>query len=384
MGRYASNQFAVNASSAALGSTHKLNVAVVSTQNEWHGGEEQAALLIDGLNRRGHTCHVMARDTSEFANRMQARGLPVMTFRGRGQLPTTMWQMRRRLQLIRPDVIFYNDPHALTYAGMAAWGLSIPLRVASRRVDFPLKVVRRYRRMSDVVVCVSHAVRQVCVDCGLQAADLEVVHDGVDPQRMQGGDRRRGRGSLGVADDTTVLLTVAKLTDHKGHRFMMEAMPNIVRDFPRLQWAIAGDGPLHGQLEKQAAALGVTKHVKFLGYRHDVPDLLAAADLMIVPSHMEGLCSSIVDAMLVEVPIVATRAGGIPDLLDRRGIHQPPVGWLVPPRDAEALAKGVRDALRFPHVTARQVAQAEERARREFTAEQMVEQTLHIFRERLA
>jgi glycosyltransferase involved in cell wall biosynthesis len=361
--------------------TDRLRVMLVSTQRVWRGGEEQASLLADGLRRRGHDCEILARAGGEFADRMQTSGFCVTTFPGRGHLPLALWSNRRVLQRVRPDVLHYNDPHALLAAGLAAWGLSIPLRVAARRVDFPLNSAAHYRKLSDVTVCVSRAVQQVCSDSGLDSSQLTVVHDGVDPRRMTTGQRSRGRAVVGVDDSATVLLTVAKLTDHKGHQYLLQALPELLRHHGQIVWAVAGDGPLRGPLESLAQRLGIQHAVRFLGHRRDIPDLLAAADLMVVPSQMEGLCSSIVDAMLFGLPVVATRAGGIPDLLDSRSAQQPEVAWLVPPRDPAALAKAILDVQRFPHLTGQRVAMARQRALQEFTADEMVERTLRTYRQ---
>ena len=105
-----------------------------------------------------------------------------------------------------------------------------------------------------------------------------------------------------------------------------------------------GDGDLRSQFEEEARGVGVSQAVRFLGYRHDVPDLLHAADLFVMPSHLEGLCSTLIDAMFAEVPIVATTAGGIPEVLD--GVPgEPPVAMLVPPRQPEPLANAIIKAL---------------------------------------
>jgi glycosyltransferase involved in cell wall biosynthesis len=237
--------------------------------------------------------------------------------------------------------------------------------------------------LSDLVICVSRAVEQICQDAGLDAERLHVVHDGVDPRRMQHGQRGQGRAALGLDDTTKVLLTVAKLTDHKGHRYMLEAMPRIIRRQPNLVWLVAGDGPLRESLQHLTTRLNVAAHVRFLGYRSDVADLIAAADMMVVPSHLEGLCSSIQDAMFARLPVVATTAGGIPDLLAADGPDGGPAGWLVPSCDPEALAHAVLAAGQFPRLTAQRVEAAHRRAERRFSADRMVERTLQAYEQAL-
>ncbi len=358
-----------------------LTVALVSTQRRWHGGEEQARLLLDGLRRRGCRCVVLARRGGAFAQRMTAEDFEVVAFAGGGRNPAALWQIRRALRRLRPDVLHYNDSHAIVAAGLAALGLHLPARIAARRVDFPLHSSRAYRLFCNRVLCVSRAVARVCREAGLPETMLRVVHDGVDPAAVAAGDPRRGRQSLGLADDQILLLTVAKLTDHKGHRYLLEALPEVIRRWPKAIVALAGDGELRETLEHQAEQLGVQAHVRFLGFRNNVYDLIQAADLFVLPSHLEGLCSTLIDAMLARRPIVTTTAGGIPDLVGDDESGDGPVAWTVPPRDPQALAAAICRALGSPEESARMQKRARRRAEERFTADCMVDGTLAVYRE---
>ncbi|MCE5302948.1 MAG: glycosyltransferase [Planctomycetaceae bacterium] len=356
-------------------------VAIVSTQPFWHGGETQAQLLAEGLRQRGIRCLILARRGGEFARRMAQSGFDVVEFAGRGWNLGAVVRLRRALRHFRPDVLHYNDSHAMNSAGLASLGLSIPLRVMARRVDFPIHSARRYRWFCDAVFCVSNAVARACRDGGLPPAMLRVVHDGVDPSRGPSGDRRRGRQSLGLADDSPLLLVVAKMTDHKGHRFLLDAMPDVLARYPRAVLALAGDGELLDVLQEQARRLNIASSVRFLGYRDDVPDLIRAADVIVQPSHMEGLCSTLIDAMFAQQTIVASAAGGITDLLLDGVPNDQPVAWTVPPRDPAALARAIVDALdASPDRQAQRQRRACQRAESLFTADCMVESTLAAYR----
>ena len=351
-------------------------LVLASTQRGWHGGEAQAELLAVGLRQRGWRCVMLAQRDGALAERMAAAGFEVVTFSGGGRGPGGLWNMRQALRRVRPEVLYYNDSHAITGAGIASLGLRYgdrpnfrpsengtvpfasphvrpprPLRIAARRVDFAVRSPRSYRWFCDRVICVSNAVAEVCRAGGLTGEMLRVVHDGVEPGRVRSGDRQRGRQSLGLGEDRPLLLTVATLTDHKGHRFLLDAMPAVLREMPNVTLALAGDGELLDPLRQQAQRLGVLPHVRFLGYRSDVPDLMQAADVFVLPSHMEGLCTALIDAMLAPRTIVTTTAGGIPDLLGDDAGHQP-LAWTVPPRDPPALARSILGALAAPDASA--------------------------------
>ncbi len=360
-----------------------LRVVLVSTQRGWHGGEEQGRLLLEGLRRCGLACFVLARHGAPFGRRMSEEGFPVYTFPGSGRGPVAWWQIRRHLRRLHPDVLHYNDPHAITAGGVPAWGLPIPARIASRRVDFPVRNTIRYRLLADCVLCVSQAVARTCRQSGIPERLLHVVYDGVDPRRIASGNRHRGRQALGAGSDRTVLLTVAQLTDCKGHRYLLEAMPAVVQRHPNVLLALAGDGELTCKLQQLADQLGLQEHVRFLGFRNDVPDLVHAADLFVLPSYREGLCSTLIDVMLAQRPIVATTAGGIPEVVGD-GTTEPSTAWLVPPRDSEALARAILHVLTHPQEVSARCKLALERAEQRFTAETMIDRTLHHYRQVLA
>jgi len=358
-----------------------LTVALVSTEAQWHGGEEQARLLADGLRQRGHRVAILARRGGAFAGRMAAEGHALLPFGGSGRSPAAIWRVRRALRQLRPDVLHANDGHALTAAGLASLGLGIPARVASRRVVFPIRHALRYRAFCGRLICVSRRVAEVCLQSGIPPRLVCVVHDGVDPQRIASGDRGRGRRTLGASDADRVLLTVAKLTDAKGHRFLLDAMPAVLAQRPEARLFLAGDGELADPLRKQAEKLGIQSAVHFLGYRNDVHDLIHAADLFVFPSHMEGMGSTLIDAMLAGAPIVTTTAGGIPDVTGASEPGSEPTAWTVPACDSGALAAAILQALQSPDQCATLAQRARRRAEQLFTAERMVEATLEVYRE---
>lgn len=396
---------------ARLDTGRALTVALVSTERLWHGGEEQGALLARGLRQRGHRVAILARANGLFARRMADEGFEVFSFCGNGRNPAALWQIRTALRRLRPDVLHYNDPHAVTAAGAASVGLKIGVRVAVRHLCFPIRWTFRYRAFCDRVVCVSHAAAQVCRESGIPPAMIRVVHGGVDAKRWQPGDRAQGRsvchcltaaGSTpsdagngipaavkqchtqsapGVCDEQPLLLTVAQLVPCKGHAYLLEAMKSVLQRRPEVQLALAGDGPLRASLEALARDIGLDSHVHFLGHRPDVPDLLSAADLFVLPSLSEALPVTLMEAMLAGCPIVTTTAGGIGDLVGNENADQPAVAWTVPPGDPQALAAAILEALDDHALRADRVERARRRVLDCFTADRMVDTTHAVYRE---
>lgn len=356
-----------------------MRIVLASTERDWRGGEVQAGLLAEGLRRRGHEVAVLARKDGQLALRMDQAGLPVEAFPGRGRSPASWWSIRRFLRSFRPQVLHANDSPALACTSWASWGLPIPARIASRRVVFPIRSPEKYRVGCDRVLCVSHAVAEACIASGVPLDKLCVVHDGVDPQRISQGNRERGRRSLAIEEGRPLLVTVAALTDDKGHKTLIEAAHQVIQTHPDAVFAWAGEGNRRDELQTLAAEAGLSQHIRFLGFRYDIADLIYAADVFVMPSHMEGLCSSIIDAMFAARAIVATTAGGIPELVGAAP-DEPPVAWLAPPKDATSLANALLECLAAPEERRQRGQRAHRRAMARFTAEKMVDGVLEVYR----
>lgn len=353
-----------------------LRIAILSTAKGWHGGEAQMAELARGLRSRGHECLIVARRRESLSERMLEEEFQIVNFRGKGRNPSALWRIRKSLKRWQPDVVHYNDSHAVTVGGLATVGLGIRARLGSRRVVFPVRSAANYMRFCDQVVCVSNSVADVCRAGGIPDRMLAVVHDGVAAKHAQSGVREQGRRSLELKDDQIMLLTVASLTDPKGHQYLLAAMPRIISRYPNVVLMLAGDGELQRELCEQSRRLGLERHVRFLGYRRDAPDLIAACDAFVLPSTLEGLCTSLIDAMHAARPIVATTAGGIPDLLGTG--DDEPVAWTVPPKDPHALAMAIQEAISSPDEADIRRRRACLRAGSKFTADCMVDNTLDV------
>src|SRR5690606_13164565 len=208
----------------------------------------------------------------------------------------------------------------------------------------------KYRHGVDLFVTVSEAIRRVLEQDGVDPARITCVHSGIDLARITDAPDRREelRRELGVPPDHALVANVAHMADHKGQRYLIEAMPAILAARPRTVVAIIGDGELRGDLEALAARLGVTAQLRLPGFRSDVPSLLKALDVFVMPSHMEGLGTSVLDAMAAGVPVVGTRAGGMPE-----SIEDGVTGLLCDVRDPAGIAAAVLRLLDDPALGAR-------------------------------
>lgn len=365
------------------------------------GGEVQLWLLANGLRDRGIEVVLIARGGSQVAARFHEGGFAVDTFSGRCRTPWGLVRLRNSLRAIQPDVLWMNDSHALTAAGLASRGLSIPLRVAARRVMFVIRGRWQYRMLTDAVIANSNFVAQQCRVAGLTTDRIRVVYDGVPASDIGADAIDAGaiRSAIGVSANAVVLITVAALTAEKGHAVLLNAVDRVRRSQPGVCLLLAGEGPLRSPLADQAAELGLSEHVRFLGQRRDVPSLIRAADLFVMPSLAEGLCTAALEAQLACVPLVTTTAGGLAEVAgvvdaveraENRASSESStaldavVAYTARPGDAESLAAAILRALGDHEGRLRLARRAKERAEKLFTVDRMVDGTLSALTELLA
>jgi len=364
-----------------------VKVLHVNTERTWRGGEQQVLYLARGLHARGVEQELLCQQGSVLAARAREAGLPVWERRMRGEVDLpAMRAIAAKLRAGRFDVIHMHTSHGHTlgvlgarFAGRRRAG-DRPATVVSRRVDFSIHKRRvldfarlKYTWGLDRILCVSDMIRHVLLRDGLPEALLGVVHSGIDVARLDGAPERREdyRREFRVPPGGALVLNVAHCADHKGQRFLVAAAPAVLARRPDTRLVIVGEGELLEPLRAQARELGVADRVLLPGFRSDVPSLLRAADLFAFPSHLEGLGTSVLDALAVGLPVVATTAGGIPEMIDD-GMH----GLLVPPRDPDALARALLALLENPARARRLGAAGRARVLVEFTSERMVEKTL--------
>lgn len=237
---------------------------------------------------------------------------------------------------------------------------------------------------ADAVITVTDRLRDdVVARRVLGRAKVHAIANGIRPAPPVGeAEARDARDALlaeiGGGPGTLVVGSVARLVWFKGLDALIAAAPAVLQACPDCRFVVAGDGPLRAALEQQAAALGVRERVSFLGERADVPRLLAAFDVFVLPSVSEGMPITILEAMDAARPVVATKVGGVAELVsDGR------TGLLVPPRDPPALGGALIRLLRDPPLRRAMGDQGRERVVAHFSAGAMAASTDLLFRDLL-
>jgi len=356
----------------------------VDTARTWRGGQNQVLLTVNGLRGIGQRAALVAHPDGELRRRA-AEGLELIPIAPRTEMDlSAAWKFSRLLKRLDPDIIHAHDPHGVAMSALAlslgsgsARGRPLPPLVASRRVDFHLKgnsFSRWKYRQVNCFIAASEAIRKMLVADGVDADRTVTVHEGIDVDHVRAAPPFNVHETFFLPHGAPVVGNVAALVPHKGQRYLIDAAHLVVQQLPDARFVILGEGELREHLEKQVHEHHLEKHVWLPGFRTDVLGCIKGFDLFVMSSVSEGLGTSLLDAMAASRPIVATTAGGIPEIVED-GV----TGRLVPPRDHAALAAAIVSMLKDDEGRRRMGAAGFARVNERFTVERMVERTAEVY-----
>ena len=353
----------------------------IDTARTWRGGQNQVLVTVLGLRASGHRAVLIAHAGGELRQRA-AEGMELIPLAPRTEMDLgAAWRLSRIIKQLKPDIIHAHDPHGVAMAALAlsmSTQLVKPPLVASRRVDFRLKnnsLSRWKYRQVDCFICASDAIRQMLLAEGIPEARAFTVHEGIDLAHVAAAPAAKLHEELWLPHHAPIVGNVAALVPHKGQKHLVEAAALVVRRVPDARFVIAGEGELRPSLERQIKEHRLEKHVFLAGFRPDVLSLHKAFDIFVMSSVTEGLGTSLLDAMASGKPIVATRAGGIPEV-----VADGETGILVGIRDPQAMAEALVTLLTDEPLRHRMGAAGLARARVRFSSERMLRETLGVYR----
>jgi len=355
------------------------------------GSEGHLLALLPGLRARGVDARLWmlvepGNPVQDYVDRAEALGVPVERVIIRRHFDPELWRrLAVRLRDARPDLVHTHLIHADLYGIPAARWAGVRGVVSSRHNDdrfrrwLPVRALSRWLwRQADAGIAISEAIRRFAIAYeGVSPQKIHTIHYGLDPASVHAPPdaRTRLRQELGLPADAPLVGSVCRLIEQKGLDNALDGFAQVVAEFPAAHYAIAGDGPLRGALEAQAARLGVADRVHFLGWRADAPAIFAALDVLLAPSRWEGFGLVFLEAMALGVPVISTRVSAIPEV-----IADGETGWLVPPDDPAAIAGALRAALADPDERCRRGEAGRARLESQFTVDAMVERTLAVYR----
>jgi glycosyltransferase involved in cell wall biosynthesis len=277
----------------------------------------------------------------EVADRLIAENIPVRILSVKScYSPSAILKTIRMLKQAQPAIIHTHSYFANTLGRMAAIGAGVPVKIVHHHSTFHdyskanVFIDRILNCITNDVIYVSEGVRHSFTQAGYRTAKTTVLYNGIDSKPFEKRAIHRLKNTVSI---------VASLTEHKGHRFLLDAMQRVIKMVHDARLWIIGDGPLRSNLEELSLSLGISNNVRFWGMRTDVPDILMQSSLFTLASTREGLPMTIIESMAAGLPVVAPNISGIPEL-----VIDGTTGLLVLPGDSIALANALTTLLQNP------------------------------------
>ena len=356
----------------------------VDTARGWRGGQSQVLQTVIGLRAAGHRAVLVANPGGELFRRMR-EGHDLIPLAPASDIDlNAAWSLSRILKQLRPEVVHAHDSRAVA---MGATALSIvapeprPPLVAARRAEFRVaqnSFSRWKYSQVDCFVATCAAIRDRLAADGLPRDRIVVINDGVDVDLIARLRPANVHAEFFLPTHAPIVGNVAALVPHKGHQHLVDAAALVVREVPDARFVIVGDGDQRVPLERHIRERHLERHVFLAGFRADVLELTKGFDLFAMSSLHEGMSVALVDAMAAGKAAVATRAGGMPEVM-----VDGETGYLVEPRDHQSMAARLVALLENPPLQRAMGDAATARARERFTVERMVAGTAALY-ERLA
>ncbi|MDT8368312.1 MAG: glycosyltransferase [Longimicrobiales bacterium] len=314
------------------------------------GAEQVVVLLARALREAGARSVVFVPSGGEgwIAERLAGSGVELEEFTlNRALSPGCFRSLRATLRSCGVEIAHSHEFGMAIYGGLAARSLGIPHLITMHGSNYYARHTRRRAalrlaaRFSGPLIAVSEPLRQSLIgDLGLSGSEVRVVTNGVP---LHTATRPVLRDELDLPPDARLVVAVGNLYPVKGHVHLVRALALLSREMPGVHVAIAGRGMMESRLKSLARELGVADRLHLLDLRTDVPNVLASAEVFALPSLSEGLPLALLEAMFAGLPIVATRVGQVPDVLEEAAS-----GLLVPPEDPAALAAALATLLKSP------------------------------------
>ena len=371
-------------------SSSRLRVCHVAMGDLWAGAEVQLTLLISKLALRPDlNLSIVLFNHGKLEKELVKFGIPVEVF------PESEWGSRRIFsELVRT---FKRSRIQLVHTHKHKDTVLAALAAKKSGVSHVVRTVHGLRepfagwpaiKMS-LYEAVEGVVRRCCVEaligvsshienvCKTQAAVRRVVciRNGIElagvPTRT---DRWVVRNGLGVDSKTCLIGTLGRLTSVKGLPYLMKAAGILLQHGVKVKVLVVGDGPLRQELERQTLDLGIGESVVFLGHREDTHELMQAIDIFALPSLSEGIPMALLEAMGASRAIIASRVGGVPEVLENGA-----EGILVEPKDVDGIVEGCLRLIRDPTAAERMGQLARRRVERDFSAESMADKVASLY-----
>ena len=355
-----------------------LTVLHTESSKGWGGQENRTLKECIGLKKIGARVIIACQPDSVLAKRGAEAGIEVKKIEMKSSISISA--IAALLKIIRNESVNIVCTHSGkdSMLGAIAGRLSNmkPVIVRTRHLALPITSRFTYALLPHKVVTVSEYVRRYLVEeKGIPAHKVVSIPTGIDIDRFNPDVVKAvPREELGIAADAQIVGTVAILRRKKGHHILLDAIPMVLREFPKTIFLFAGDGPQRKNIEDKILELGIGNNVKLLGLRNDIPEILKTIDLFVLPTLQEALGTSFLEAMAMGKPVVGTKVGGVGEVL-KGGIN----GYLIEPGNPSVLAEAITNLLKYKEKARMMGIEGEKIVRQNYTVEKMCENMYALY-----
>jgi glycosyltransferase involved in cell wall biosynthesis len=359
-----------------------MNVLFVSSGLGMGGAEKVVTSLADALAAKGHSIFLVymtgAALVTPTDSRVKVAGLGIDS---KADAIRAFFKLRKIIRTFQPDVVHSHMVHANIFSRLVRLTTPIPRLISTAHSSNEGGRLRMLAyQLTDSLADISTNVSAVAVDAfekrnAVKPGRMIPVHNGISTSHFffDATARDNIHAQLAVKDDCRLILAVGRMHEAKDYPNLLQALAQLRAAGVTFKMCIVGEGPLRGKLEAMVSAVELSDCVQFLGIRHDVPDLMSAADVFVLPSAWEGFGLVVAEAMACERVVVATDCGGVREVLGD-------AGYLVRPRDSSALAGALQSALRLPALEAASMGRAaRQRVVERYSLDAAVEKWLEIY-----
>ena len=371
----------------------KIKILFIITSSGIGGAEKILCYTATGLDYNKYDISVCSlKKKGEIAADLEKRGIEVCCLHMGGRESSLGWlssiialiRLFPYLIRIRPTIIHSFLFRANILARIAGYLTGIPIIISSVRVMGGEKKYFHYVEMItsfmvDHYVAVSESVKRYIIDKSrISNEKISVIYNGVNIKSQDNTYGQKVKVPLTIENEDRILMTVGRLHKQKGHCYLIQAVSKVRKEFPKVKLLVTGEGEEENNLKKLVKSLDLTNEVIFAGLRSDIEGILPMAEIFILSSLWEGLPNALLEAMAAGKPVVATKVGGIPEIV----VHGE-TGILIHPRDHDALAIAIIDLLQN-RLKAKDMGEAGRiRAGKRFSIYKMIEKTENLYQELL-
>jgi glycosyltransferase involved in cell wall biosynthesis len=350
--------------------------------SEGFGGQEMRILLeISGHLSQGHKVFLLCTPGCPLFKVAEKQGIDLIPLKIRHTFDTwALWKIKEIIKDKGIEVLHTHSSVDSWVASIAGKWAGVPVLVRTRHISVPTKThgLNKVYALPDAVITTGEQIRQTLIK-GYHLAEDHVfsIPTGVDTDRFSPRPPNLGlKKELGLPDEVLVITLAAVLRAQKRHELVVAAAPAILKKYPQVRFLFVGEGPRRTLIEEELRRLQMAPFFLMTGHRDDIPEVLSLTDIGLIASQAEGVPQFLLQAMAMAKPMVATRVGGIPDIIED-GVN----GLLIPPEDPERLAEAVIRILDDKAYAARMGQQARGLIAGRYTAAQMAEKVYEIYLE---